>query len=374
MSFAEFTNQVYTPSAATITITDNTDFSYNGVSSKLLKWVAGTNETATLVFDSVDLSGYEEISFQAHMTDLFATSTVFKITINGNEYLYNKFERRGWNHLLIDCRSLGATTTIVITSLVPNLTLFIDYIGYRKVTHERDTDVLDAFKSKISLDYDQSTTLTADVAAGASTVALAQKYYTYDHSFIELDNGAGIKEQVQLLSRNGTLIKSLVNAFSSGNTVKAICPTLGDEHTDVEPDPICGVTFFDRTPDKRLDMVQTNTKMKRKMYTGTLGVLVYINCTSERKLLQLSREYDFKYGERFQILLDGEKVDIILENSTYVTDLIGNKPRATYFYRIEPGSYFVKASEYISNPVVVVQSEAPEVAYDSSLQDTDVIA
>jgi hypothetical protein len=97
--------------------------------------------------------------------------------------------------------------------------------------------------------------------------------------------------------------------------------------------------------------------VKLKQYLGNLGILIYIDCNSKDKLFQLSREFNFKYGDEFQFLLDGEKVDIYLENSIFADNYIGNNPRMAYYYRLQPQPHLLVDFGYIDDLTLTVESE-----------------
>lgn len=332
--FIELQNQIYTPSAGSVVITNNTDDSIDN-SSKKIVWTSGLNATCTITFDSVTLSNYEEISFYLNQANFISEGNIFKITVGGSDYNFEKLSR-GWNHILIDCTGMGATTTIVITSLVANLTLFLDLIGYRKVDYTCATDLILALKNHISLDYNISTTLSADVLTGATTISLTDKRYINDTSMLEIDNGAGLTEEVELINKSGKLLNPIANDFTSGDTVNVLCPTLSQSHDSVEPDPVCGIVVYDKQSVKENYIETVRDGYIHKFYTGALGIIIYIDCTSDKKLLQLSCEFDFNYGERFQFLLDGELTNVVLENAVYAESIIGNNPRMAYYYSIDP--------------------------------------
>lgn len=354
--FTEFTTQTWTPSSGAVVITDDTDEEIDG-SSKKIVWTDGENETCTMGFDAVTLSDYEEISLHIYeVKDLdHASGNVFSITIDGNTFNFEKI-KRGWNHILFDCSGMGSTTEIIITSLVENLTLYIDYIGYRKVTYDMDIDIIDALKDHISLNYNVSTTLSADASSGTTTISLANKRYIYDSSIIELDNGAGTTEEVQLTSKTGILKTALTNSFSSGDTVNVLCPVRSENYDDMEPDPICGVVVYDKIIDKEDTVVKIKDGYKQKKLLGFSGVMVYIDCASKKKVLQLANEYNVNYGERFQIFLDGELVDVILETSQFVDDTIGNNPRMSYYYEIQPQPYNTSTTIPVDSLTVTLES------------------
>jgi hypothetical protein len=355
MSFTEFANQNYAPSLGSVVITNNTDYSIDG-SSKKIVWSNGLNETCTITFDSVTLSNYEEISFYLDQADFISEGNVFKITVGGIDYNFERLNR-GWNHVLIDCSGIGATTTIIITSLVTNLTLFLDVLGYRKVNYDCDIDIIEALKNHISLDYNVSTTLSASVTAGATSISLTSQTYINDTSRLEIDNGVGTTEEVELINKSGKLLNAITNSFTSGDTVTVLCPTLSQSYDSAEPDPICGIVAYDKQSVKENYIETVRDGYIHKFYTGALGILIYIDCTSDKKLFQLSREFDFKYGEMFQFLLDGELIDITLENVVYSGAIVGNNPRVAYYYNIDPQPIKDAANVAIDTINLTVESE-----------------
>jgi hypothetical protein len=361
--FTEFASQVWTTSATGVTITNNTDISVDG-SSKKIVWTEA-NKTATLTFTSVTLSAFEEISMQLYIQDTLY-SDLFTMTVGGTTLTFNKrdFQKRLWNHVLIDCTNMTTpATTIVITSLVPNLILFFDYAGYRKVTYNSDVDIITALKDHISLDYGTATTLSASAAIGDTSIAIINsgiEGYINETSILEIDNGAGTIEEVELIDREGTLKEGLVNAFSSGDAVRVICPVRSEDYDDLQPDPICGIKVYDLKVDKQRTVVKTKNGSKIKECLGELGVLIYIDCKSKKKLLQMAREYNKKYGEQFQFLLDGEQVDIYMESSAFVDDVIGNNPRMAYYYLIEPQPYLLLNPPALTTITLATEVKAVE--------------
>ncbi len=337
--FVEFENQTWTPSDASVVASVNSDFSIDNNSRKIV-WTEGINQTMTITFDSVLLSDYEEISFYLSQSSVITPGDLYTITVDGEDYSFTNMVHK-WNHILIDCSGIGATTTIVITSLIDDLTLFIDVLGYRRTSHNADIDVLQAVKNTISLSYGVSTTLSANAAVGATSISLNSTAYINNSSALELDDGAGTTEIVYLTNKQGALQSATVNAFSSGDTVTVLCPTVMDDYDNIEPDPICGVTVYDMQTGTDVITEHFENGAAKKVYTGSLGVCIYIDCSSKKKVLQLSREFQFKYGDCFRMLLDGEQVSVWLEESRFVDDLIGNNPRIAYYYEIEPQPYTV---------------------------------
>jgi hypothetical protein len=354
--FSEFANQTWTPSSASVVITNNTDMSIDG-SSKKIVWTSAQGQYVDIGFDEVDLSSYEEISFHIFFQDLFADE-IFSITIETDTYIFKKseFRRRMWNHILIDCSSYTGVSNIRVASMVSNLVLFVDYVGYRKATYNCDIDIIQALKSHITLNYGVTTSLIADASAGDTTIALESENYITDTSVLEIDNGSGTIETVYLLNKSGELVNPLNNNFSEYDEVRVICPVLGEDFEDLEPDPVCGIKVYDVDTEKRKDIIKLKDSSKTVEYLGNLGIIIYIDTQHKKKLLQMSREFNKKYGSEFQFLLDGEQVEIYLDSDTFTEDVIGNNPRKAYFYRIEPQPYL-----YAKDPQITTINLTTEV-------------
>lgn len=341
--FTELQNQVWTTSATGVAISNNTDMSIDGSSRKIVWSEAG--RTATVTFTSVNFSAYEELSLYIYLQDTLSTD-LFTITVGGQVYTFQRseFRRRHWNHILIDCSGLTTGTTLVFTNIATNLTLFVDYIGYRSVTYNCDVDIITALKAHINLDYDVSTTLATAATAGDMVVDLTRttlQDYITDTSVIEIDNGAGTTEIVELIDKEGNLATPLTNSFSAGSTVEIICPVRSEDYDELEPDPICGIKVYDMNVEKQAEMIPIKNGSKVKEYLGALGIVIYIDCRNKKKLLQMSREYNRKYGKEFQFLLDGEQVEIYLDSSSFSDSIIGNNPRMAYYYKLEPQPYLL---------------------------------
>jgi len=346
--FSEFETQVWSLSATGVAISNNTDFSIDG-SSKKIVWTE-SEKSATLTFDSVDLSEWEEISVHLYVRGTLSTN-LFTMTLSGETFTFTRkdFGNKDWTHMLIDCSKMTDTTSIVFTSIAADLTLFVDYAGYRKVTYNCDVDIIEALKSHINLDYGVSTTLTASAPIGTTSIAFIKsgiEGYVNDTTLMELDDGAGTTETVSLINRSGLLSEATTSAFAIGNTARILCPVRSEDYDDIQPDPICGIVVYDLSVDKQLTTVYTKNGSKLKQYLGDLGIAVYIDCKSLKKLLQMSREYNKKYGEEFQFLLDGERVNIYLSDESVFSDsIIGNNPRMMYYYRLQPQPYLYAGSE-----------------------------
>jgi hypothetical protein len=356
--FNEFENQIWDTSSPQITITDNTDTSVDGESKKIV-WIDGSDEEMSIAFDLVDLSNYEDISLYLYVRDTLEDGDIFKITIDSVDYIFNRNElrRNYWNHILFDCSVMGEVDEIKITSLIDNLILFIDYVGYRKVTYNMDVEIIKKIKNHIELDYNQQTTLSANVSSGSKNISLTSKAYITDTSVLKIDNGSGTIEEVELIDRNGSLKEPIINDFTSGNLVSIVCPVRGEDYDSVEPDPLCGVLVYDIDVDKQKTVVRHKGGTKIREYLGSLGILIYIDCSSKKKLHYMSRQFNREYGEEFQFLLDGEKVDIYLDNSIYNDGIIGSNPRMAYFYRLEPQPYLYTNTQKIDDLTINLESE-----------------
>lgn len=359
--FEEFENQTWAASDSTVTIANNTDTSIDG-SSKKITWTDTDEAYVTFAFDQVIVSGWEEISFHIYLSGSLSSDNIFKMTIDGTDFNFSRsdFRPSKWNHILIDCSEMDPIEEITITALVEDLVLFIDYLGVRKVTYNCDVDIIEALKDHITLDYDVDTTLSADADAGDESISLTSKAYITDTSILELDDGNGTTEEVELVDRNGELKEALENSFSGGDEVRVLCPVRSEEYDELEPDPICGIQVFDISADRREDIEILKNGVKVKEYLGNLGVLVYIDCSHKKKLLQLAREYNRKYGNEFRFLLDGETVDIYMESSLFSPDMIGNNPRMAYYYRVEPQPYLLASNVERVTDTVTVESTTTE--------------
>ena len=359
--FAELASQSWTPSSASVVITNNTDVSIDGSSRKIV-WTNAANGYVTISFTAVDLSAYEELSLYIYVGGVLTTEDFLTITIGSNVYYFSKDEFRPnkWNHILIDCANLGTVSNIRITSLISDLKIFVDYIGYRAVSDDCDVDIINALKDHINLDYDVETTLSEPANAGDMNVSLASLVYVTDTSVIELDDGVGTIEQVRLLDKSGALASQLVNSYDFGSTVRVVCPVLGEDYDDISPDPLCGIKVYDMDVEKQDTVQLIKYGSKIKQYLGALGILIYIDCESKKKLLSMSREFNRKYGKEFIFLLDGEQVEIFLDSSVFsdVTE-VGNNPRMAYFYKLEPQPYIV-ASNILTTMTLTIESVSTE--------------
>lgn len=361
--FFELLNQTWTTSVAGATTAANTDLSIDGSSRRLV--FNQVNGYADVTFTSIDMSAYEELSLQVYVPNTLYNE-LFTITIGGVVYTFTRDElrTREWNHILFDCSDFTtALTSIRFTSLVTDLVLFVDLIGCRSVTYNCDIDVIEALKDHITLDYGVETTLSAAAVAGDEVISLnygSITGYITDHSMIELDDEAGTTETVTLIDKEGTLLAPLVNSFPSGAIASVICPVLSEDYDDVQPDPVCGI----KVTDVKVNRQRTVTKAKNisliKEYLGELGLVIYIDCSSKKKLLQMAREYNRNYGKEFQFVLDGEQVEIYRDSSAFIEDVIGNNPRVAYYYNFEPQPYLRMREVVLTSVTVSADSLSPE--------------
>lgn len=362
--FTEFQNQTWTTSVSGATITTNTDESIDGSSRKIVFTAA--DAYANCAFTSFTGSSYEEVSFWIYQKQTLSQASQFKVTINSTDYEFTRL-KEGWNHILIDCSSWGAITSLRITSLVADLIIFFDYAGYRKVSYESmDLDIVEALKSKISLSYGVTTTLAANVSAGAKAISLTSKAYINNTSLLSITDGVNT-EQVYLAKQDGTLRTALTYGYASGSTVTVLCPTLSEENLDYEPNPVCGITILGTTSEKEfhteinksvtVDGVEhISTKLKR--YLGSLQLLIYIDCSSKKKLLGMSRQFDNLYGTSFKFLLDGQFVTANLDNIVSNIDIdAGQLPRKAYFYTVEPQPITVAIKRELDTINITIDSE-----------------
>ena len=364
--FNLFQNTAWTESDdSLITIATNTDSSISG-SSTSLTFASAANEYVDFSFTGVDMSQWQEIVMWVYVKDQLTADNILRITIDGNDYDYSRSNLRsirshnGWKQLVFDCSNMGTIYSIRFTSLVQNLTLFVDYVGYRKVDYTVDIDLILALKNHINLDYDVDATFAAAASAGDTEVTISSMAYLTNNSHLELEDGSGNIEPAQVESLAGTTVTmgtAITGTYSIGDDIRVTCPVRAEDYDQMEPDPICGIKIYDKDTKRTPDILSTKNGPKYVEYLGNLGIIVYIDCSMKKKLLQLCREYDNKYGEEFEFLLDGDKVTAYIEDSTYTPDIIGNNPRMAYYYRIEPQPYSQINFGYTETLTLTVQSE-----------------
>ncbi len=337
--YQSLANQSWAVSGATVTTAANTDCSLSG-SSRKISWTNGENATATLSFTSVTLSDWEELTMQLWLSPrLTWEDGILRITVDGEDLdIARPKGAPGWTHVLINCRSMGAVTSIVFKSLIPDLVVFVDVAGVRKQSNATmHRDVTDALENAISLSYGVSTTLSAAAAVGAQSISLTSSQYVFNTSQLRLTNG-GTTEVVQLMTRSGKLKTALTNAFPSGATVTVLCPTVREDADGIEPDPVVGVNLIDlATGEPGLVAVDTVAGSVLKKFLSAIVVQVYIDCTSKDKVLELSAEFQNSFGREFRLQLDGEFFDVYLESEEFIDRTeAGNNPRKSWMYRIDP--------------------------------------
>ncbi len=369
--FNEFSNQIWSVSPTGCVVSDNTDLSIDGSSKKIVFSEIGSYAVST--FDSAEVGTYEEVSMQLYFPGVIDQGNIFTIEINGKVCPFEKIARtssglnnglgNGWNHVLFDCTGWPAITSFKITSLISNLIIFIDVAGYRKVDYETiDLDVTTAMKSAISLDYNVSTTLTENAKIGGNSVSLSSKAYVNNTSYIKITDGVNT-EYRQLQTKGGNFEDPLLHSYNKDlTTVSIICPVLSEDYDEIEPNPVCGIKIYDQNseyedvPVHMKDVSTAGVKLKR--FLGDLKVIIYVECSAKKKFWGLCRQFDDKYGESFNILLDGEVVTMYTENVVYsdTTDL-GNIPRKAWFYSINPQPVTVTRKREIENFIINFESK-----------------
>jgi hypothetical protein len=334
--FSEFANVDYTGSSGAVSVADNTDFVVSGTAKKIT-FSDALNEYVTVSFDEVDLSDYEEVVLYIYSSPLLTDADLFSITIGGTAYSFTAQNDRGqYQQLVWDCSTWGAVSSFVITSLVSDLVLFVNYIGYRKVEYsDLNYDTLTALQDAISLNYDVTTTLDTQAKAGDETIDLTDNTDIFDSTMLLITEGE-TTEYCQLVSRDGLLKTDIVNDFTTAAVVTAECLTKVETYDDVNIDPVCGIVITGWQPRKEdFWQMQVNaTKLKR--YLGKLTINIYIECSSKEKVLQLASEYEENYGDGFSFLLDGDRVEIYSTDTFFVDDEIGDKTRVVYEYTFQP--------------------------------------
>lgn len=342
--FQELRNQIWSASDTDkVFIDDISHFTIDGDAKSVMFGLQSKNEWAEVAFDEIDFNDFEELVFHIYYQAKLGPPPVFKLTIGGKEYFFDKpSSSRDYSFIIIDASGLGKVSSMRITSLMESTVIFIDVLGARKTDYScMDTDLIHALKNHIALDYEVETSLEADVPVGAKQISLKSMAYIFDTTMLQLEEG-GIKENVALVDAVGHLRKPLENAFTASAIVRALCPTVTEEETERQYDPICGIAVYDMSTSKEDVMIYTKTGQKRKRFLGRLGIHIYIDCVSKQKVIQLTRQYQQKYGERFIFLLDGERIELRCESTIFIDNEIGNNPRKSFFYRCDPQPVLVK--------------------------------
>lgn len=318
----------------------NTDWSLSGTSRRLDFTVLNAQVTAT--FSSVNLALWEELTLYVYVSRRLTSLTeVLRITVDGEDFDLPRQTRDTWQHILINAADRGAVTTIVFKSLLDEQTAFIDLLGVRKYDPETaDSDIADAFKAAIDLDYGVTTTLAAAASAGDTSISLTSDAYVFNTSRLRITDGVHT-EDVDLLTTAGDLKNALAYSYASGSTVTVICPVETESRDGIEPDPVCGVNVMQVTTEgfsrRPIDLVGSS---KIKRFLGEATIQVYVDCQSKLKTLSLSRQYQASCGDKFSIILDGEVFDVYLDYDQFLdrTDA-GNNPRMSWFYKVEPSPF-----------------------------------
>jgi hypothetical protein len=342
--FQEFRNQTFTPGDTEKVRVDeaNTDFSVDESSVKIEfginssgEAVDGTGEYLDIAFDPVDLSEYEEVSFHLYIKRVAGDSGLLRIELDGSEFLFKKTGNKDFNLILIDCEAMGTVSTMRITSLVENLTLFIDILGCRKTGEESsDTDILTELAEQITLDYGVETGLSDYAVSGSRSISLRSTEYIYERSLLEISEGMVI-EQVVLDSVDGDLNRPLENSFSPDALVKVLCPVVIDDKDYSRRDPVCVISPVNIESLNDDVIIKLKNGVKQKRFTGRLVIEIFIECTSKKKVLRLAREFNKNYGNRFAFILDGEPVDVFQDDEKFLNSGAGNLPRKSFIYKVD---------------------------------------
>ncbi|WP_411821219.1 hypothetical protein [Leptospira sp. 'Mane'] len=361
--FKEFEDQIWTTSGIEATVDDNTDESLDGVSKKIVFSESGAWALST--FTALDLAEYEEVTLQIYVKSTLSRGEIFKIEINGNEYAFTR-SKTGWNHILIDCQNWeDEVSTIKFTSLIGATVLFVDLIGCRKVTYDSmDFDAVDAVKNKIQLNYDVNTTLTSDATASSTSISFVPNDYIKELTVLRLTDGV-TTEDVQLASESGTLTAALINSYDKDTTVvTAFCPIVSEEDEITEADPICRVIVSGNDSDSEDVIVPMKGVSfqggKLKRHLGALKLAIRIDCSSKKKLMSLSRQFENNCGDSFHVLLDGERVELrkTLEPVSTFEPEEDILPNRSYFYSIDPQPLTVSTKREIETINIDIDSEA----------------
>lgn len=348
--FNSFENISY--SSATASIENNTDFSISG-SSKKITFVAVDDELS-ISFDKIDLTGYEEISIQLYTTpNTGDIEEVFMVTIGSDEYEFGqKNSNNYFQHMLFDCSGYSDLDEIVITAKNTALVMFIDVLGYRKVGFDMDVDVIEALGAHISLDFEESTTITKSLSPGDRIIKVADKRYMNEDTQLLIGS-----ETLELKSKDLDLKSPVAGTYATSTAISIKVPVKWGNYKKIDNDPVCGIVIYD----KENKPIPVDEKISggnaRKIYLGDIFITIYVECSSDYKLHQLARQYEFKYGEQFVFLLDGQEVNIIsIDSGIYTPDLIENKPRASYRYKVKPQPYTKSKRTKITTLTLTMES------------------
>jgi hypothetical protein len=342
--FQEFSNQTFTPGDTEKVQVDeaHTGYSVDGSSVRIEFGVDsgggavdGTNEYLDITFDTVDLSQYEEVSFYLSIDETAGDADLFKLELDGNEFLFKKPKNSGFNFILVHSEAMGAVSAMRLTSLVENLTLFMDIIGCRTTGSENpDTDILAAAARNISLDYGTETLLADYALPGSRSISLESTEYIYARSALEISEGA-VTEQLVLDSLDGVLSRPLENSFSPDAVVKVLCPVVIGAGGHNRRDPVCTLSVSNIETQMKEFVVNLKNGVKQKRYMGSLLLEVAIESSSEMKLLQLAREFGRQYGDSMSVIVDGEILNMDLESEKLINSGNGILPRKSFYYKVD---------------------------------------
>lgn len=346
--YYNYSNKVWATSGIGVTISDNTDWSISGTSKKIKFTLSG--EYATLTFDAVDVTQFDEVTMQIYTSpNINSREDVLGITINGTEYLFDE-QKDAFHHVLFDTEGMNNLSQIRFTAKVDSLCIFVDLVGYRKVAFSNViTDVIEAIASAISIDYNVATTLAANITAGSKQITLASYNNIYNNARLLINNVEEVTIK-EITSGVGNLERSITGAYSIGDSVVVLCPVKYGAKKSIVYDPVCGVVLYDKPIANRyVDKKMIQGYSKRKIYLNNLYIMVYLECSNEKKLYEISSQYEFNYGESFSFLLDGEKVFLnSVSSGEFLPDIIGNPPRVTYRYSFEPQPYLFAKRKVIT--------------------------
>ena len=328
--FSNFASIVW---SGTGTSANETDYSLSGQSRKIT--FSALNQTAIMSFTPVNLSAYEEITLQilySPRIDLDSNSLI-SITVGTDEFTIDVSDRKpGWNHILIDCAKYTNLSSITFTCKCAGLVMLVDLIGYRKTTHETlTTDLVTALKNKIALTYDVTTTNTAAIVAGSNSISYTSPYI-FENSQIQV-NDITHTETHRLIDKQST-DSNFAFSYAIDSTITAKCPTVGEDSYNY--DPVCGIVVTNMEPSYDDFTEKTLDGAKWKNYISQATLLVYIECSSKLKLHNLSSQYNENYGTWFNIILDGEIVEVSLDTTAYNAGELDTVPRQAYYYNIMP--------------------------------------
>ncbi len=342
----EFANKVYTPDAGA-SVANNTDWSISGTSKKFA--FTSIDDEVVLTFTQVDVTSFDEISMQLYTTpNVNGNTDVLEIEIDGEVYSFDEMSKE-FHHILFDTTGLNDLTEIIFRAKVDNLVVFLDLLGYRKTNYGQNIeDVLSSIANKITIDYNVSTTLNANLSTGATKISVANSQYMRQNTMILIDN----TEYAVLTDNNLNLQKPITGSFSSGDAVKIIVPIKWGDNKTINNDPVCGVLMYDLANRRKeyVNQYMQQGYVKKKVFLNEIYIIIYLECHSKKKLFEMIEKYEFNYGEQFNFILDGEKVELIsVDSGTLLPDMIGNYPRMSYRYSFKPQPLLIERRKQIDD-------------------------